>query len=541
MQTLRHYQSKAFDQCRVEVKAGNTAVLIVAPTGAGKTVLGCHLADMIVKKGNTVWVIVRLEELAGQFGEALTRNGVRYGVVMADARQTKSQVQICMAQTLVHRVFPLDPDFAVPLDPPDVIIIDEVHEGTMKETAQIRRIVSEFPDAVLFGLTATPQLLNGRGLGVSVGGLFTAIVEVSTPAELKAMGFLVPCRIVGSDETYDFSGVKITNGEYDSGEALKRVDTPDLVGKVYKNWKYHADGRPTIIFAQHRRHAHHIHEVFTGAGENFAYVDGDVPKVERRRIIREFKNGDLLGVVNIGLYIKGLDCARVSCIQQARKTNSLTIHLQTIGRGLRPMYAPGMPLDTDDDRHAAIKASEKKDCIVIDHGGNTEMHGPPDQDRKWTLEGRKRNEAANVISMKTCPICRAVVRSTIRICFSEKPNGEICGHVFIYVEAPAELPTTADGMLVEKDYNISPPLTKKQIAAQLLEEQRTFLHSCFQMQEFKGYKFKYALVKYRDKYGSWPRKKHGVKINWDLTGPYPVLKTWELDGVLIADKDGATP
>lgn len=493
---------------------GHQAIIACAMTGFGKTVFAADIIKETVKRGKKVLFLARQEELIGQCCEKLEANGVFFGVIRAGDYKhiNRAPVQVASAATLVNRLYPKDPDYQMWIPEADLIFLDECHENSIIPTT--RKILAKYPNARIVGLSATPERTDGKGLGRSVGGVFDAIVYGPSPKELIGMGLISDYVIFKAPDTYDFEGVKIVNGEFDAAQALKRVDTPDLIGKVYENWKARADGKSTIIFAQHTIHGHHLHEKFVEEGENFEYVDADTSKEERRRIVEDFKSKKLLGVINVGLYVRGFDVPHCECIVQAFKTNSLIKHLQTLGRGLRPY--------------------ENKDrCIILDHGNNAEDKekggqglGLPDDDREWSLEGRKKR-TSNPVTSITCPVCRAIVRSTTRVCYGELLDGGVCGHVFIYVAPKDPVPTTASAMLVEMDR--TGRLTPQQKAQIRIDEEKKYLSETIKKQElYKGiskYDPRSAIFAFRYKYKFWPTSKHGVEKEFKPVFD-PVKKSW---------------
>lgn len=505
---LRPDQLQLADDLRAALKAGHRAIIAQAMTGFGKTVFASHLMKESVSRGKRVLFLARQEELIGQCCEKLRANDVNYGIIQSRNYKNinRSAVQVASGATLVNRLYPKDPEMGKWVPEADLIFLDECHENATIPTT--RRILEKYPNAIVIGLSATPERTDGKGLGKKAGGVFDCIIKGPAPRDLIEMGLISDYRIFKAPDTYDFEGVKIVNGEFESAEALKRVDTPHLVGEVYTQWVKHAKGRPTIVFAQHTKHGHHIHEVFAGAGENFRYVDADTPKEERRRVVEMFKAGDLDGVVNVGLYVRGFDAPRCSCIVQAFKTNSVIKHLQTIGRGMRPF--PGKDM-----------------AIILDHGNNAEDKdkggqglGLPDEDRDWSLDGRKKRAKSNAISTQTCPTCRAVLKATTRIC----PE---CGHALHYVAPGDPIPTTASADLVELDK--STHLSKKQKDALRLTEEKKYLADTIAKQEKQKGISKYdprsAIFAFRHKFGFWPVARHGVEKEFKPVFD-PVKHTW---------------
>ncbi len=112
-------------------------------------------------------------------------------------------------------------------------------------------------------------------------------------------------------------------------------------------WLRRAENRPTFCFAVDSAHAKHLQTKFTEAGVSTGYIDAYTPTNERAEIKRQFHNGDISVVCNVGCLTTGIDWD-VRCIVLARPTKSEILFVQMIGRGLRT-------------------AEGKEDCLILDH------------------------------------------------------------------------------------------------------------------------------------------------------------------------------
>lgn len=524
MQTLRPYQSEDFQRIRIEASAlkkanRRVAILYVLACGGGKTTVISHLVMMVDKKGNHTLFLVRKEELLDQGKNRLEEHDIKAGVIKSGRMlQIDKSVYVCSTPTLVNRFKNANPEMKMWNPRGDVIIIDECHEAISPTTL---KVLEQYPEAMIIGITATPQRTDGKGLGVSVGGIFESMIVGPSPRALIQMGFLVPYRLFEPPVTFDFSGVSVTaKGEYNDGAAAAVVDKPDLIGDVHKNWSLHAADRKTIIFAQGRDHGKHILKDFLDKGVAAVYVDGDnsyTSKEKRLAVPRDFKSGKYQVVINVNVYNQGVDFPFCDCVVIARGTASLIFWIQMTGRGLRTN--PG-----------------KSDVIIIDHAGNAKFRFDlPDHEHEWSLEGRRKKNKPKIPSLHTCEKCFALFRSNIHTC----PE---CGYCWWNVAERGELPSVVDAILVEHKIE-DRPLTKKQIADDLLEEQKIYLAEMVLKQISNSYKFKFALTRFKERYGSWPKKKHDVNIEWvttDETLPGTErfkmkIVAWELNGHRYSD------
>ncbi len=518
MQVLRDYQIRADQGVRAAFRAGHRRVLLVMSTGAGKTTTFAHWLMGAVGKGSTAIVLAHRRELISQASKRLSEHFVPHGIILAGTRSDSHQpVQVASVQSLIPRLYPKDPEMAAPPPPANIIICDEAHHAS---AASFRKVFSQYPDAYILGCTATPARTDGKGLR----DLFDVMVEVISTAELIELGYLCDYVIYEGEYAAPDEDLAVIGGDFDQAEAANRIDTDTLVGEVYDNWKRRANGKPTIIFAQTRKHGKHLLDVFRAHGEMFEYIDDQTKKDERDRILTGYANGTVPGVINVGILTEGYDAPRTECVVISRMTASLILWLQMCGRGLRPWAG-------------------KSHLIILDHGGNARHRfGGPDFPHEWSLDGRKKREQPIQPSLTTCPVCRAIVRSTTRVC-------KECGHILVYVSKGPDVPDTTPGMLVEANYKIrgSERDEKKREAelakleqekkraereAKKLEKAREVERKAAEMEAQKdflvkmvdemvrwNYPFKRPLTRFRERFvsaekpkGFFPNHKHGVFI-----------------------------
>lgn len=358
---LREYQKKILENARAELRR-HRRVLLQAPTGAGKTALASFMAGESASRGLPVWFVCHRAELVAQTSYTFEKFGIDHGLIAAGRANDRSQiVNICSIDTVKNRL-------AI-VTPPKLIIFDECHHlGATGWT----RVQNAFPDAWNIGLSATPQRLDGKGLNDN----FDALVLGPRVSWLIEHGFLSPYRAYAPSEP-NMKGIKKSMGDYARAETEEVMDKPTLTGDAITHWLKYARGMRSVAFGVTVKHSQHIAEQFRASGIPAAHLDGSTPKAERSRIIRDFADGRLLVLSNVDLFGEGFDLSAIAqkevtidCVLQMRPTQSLALHLQQVGRALRP--APG------------------KTAIILDHAGNIHRHGLPDEDREWSLEGRKK-------------------------------------------------------------------------------------------------------------------------------------------------------
>ena len=410
---LRPYQQQAIEGVRDAFRAGHRAPLLVAPTGAGKTVMFGFVAGQTASRGKRVLIVAHRRELIRQASRKLTETGVDHGIIAPGHTPSRELVQVGSVQTLGRR---LDRVAA-----PDLIVIDEAHHAVAGQWADV---VAAFPAARILGVTATPERLDGRGLGVEAGGCFDALVMGPAVLDLIEGGFLSPTRVFAPAEAPDLSGIRTVAGDYATGALSAAMERPKVVGDAVAHYAKHADGQPAILFSPSVAHAETMAAAFRAAGYRAAAASGSTPAAERDAAIAGLATGAVQVLCSCDLISEGLDVPAVGCVILMRPTKSLGLYLQQVGRGLRP--APG-----------------KSHLIVLDHAGNSLTHGMIEQPREWSLAGRKRK--AGAAEAKQCPSCYAV-HAPAREC-------PACGHSYAEAReasgAGREGPEQVEGELAE--------------------------------------------------------------------------------------------
>lgn len=390
---LRDYQKDAMARVRAEMATGARRIALVAPTGAGKTVLAAHLIQGAAAARAKVLFLAHRKELIDQAAAKLRALGLRHGVIMAGHLETDAAIQVASVQTLVRRQVP-DAEF---------VIVDECHHAT---ASSYSTILGEVPRATVLGLTATPWRTDGS----SLADLFESSVLVATPAELVARRFLVP--VVGfTYDRPDLSGVKVVAGDYDDAAAGEVMRARVLLDRVVERWREQAGGLPTVVFACTIAHSKELVQSFRAAGVVAEHLDGTTPKPEREAILARLRSGETQVVGNVGVLTEGWDEPRVGCVVLARPTKSVGLYLQMVGRGRRP--APG-----------------KEVLRLHDHTGCVLEHGEADDERSWGLakaraQGRKKSASAGLVTCGACCATHAVSWGSCPVCDAKGVSREI--------------------------------------------------------------------------------------------------------------------
>lgn len=381
-------RSKVID----EIRRGVRRVLIQCATGSGKTVMAADYAKGAQTKGKRLYFIVERFELVAQTAKIFTAMGIDFGIVAAGYTPRQCNILICMIGYMSSRVH-LYPD-------PDTVIVDEAHHAV---AATYKRLLASYTNAILLGLTATPERLDGKGLGEQ----FDALVCGPPVGWLIENDFLSRYRAYSPAQVADFSKIRFQGGDFRKDELQAAMDRPTITGDAIGHYKRLAPGKKMIVFCSGVEHSKHVAQAYLEAGIAAEHVDGVTHKDDRLNSMNRFRSGETLVLTNVDLFAEGVDVPDVTVVQMLRATKSLGRLLQMMGRVLR--YAPG------------------KTAIILDHVGNIHrLDGLPDTERKWTLEGKKRKpKGPNEVDLhaRQCPKCDAWCDLTDAYC----PN---CGFVF---------------------------------------------------------------------------------------------------------------
>jgi hypothetical protein len=428
LRPLRDYQQKAKETIISELdENASLRAVAVAATGAGKTVIFCHLIHEMIAGGKKVAVLVFDKTLIDQTVKRLRENGITHiGVIQGahPGRDDSAPVQVISVQTLASRCGEKS-KYRVRQKPwqADVYIVDEAH----KNSEYLFKLMKEMPDKAFLGFSATPST---KGLGKH----YTKLISIATTKELIDAGWLSDfiCYAPAQSKIETaISGVAIKAGEYVQDQLGDAVNTPEIVGDILTHWKKYADGLQTLVFCVNRKHARHVSEVFYEASIAVSYIDGETPDDERRTILKKFENKETQVIVNVGVLTTGFD-AYVECLVDAKPTRSKILFCQTWGRALRP--------------------KDGKKAIFLDHAGNALRLGLPTHITFDNLDTGERNQSKRRVESKNteplpvlCPECSAVIPRVHEAC----PQ---CGYKKPTLSKVKQLP----GMLIEWGSNSGP-------------------------------------------------------------------------------------
>ncbi len=404
---LRPYQEQAIADLKQGALAGHIRQMLSMPTGSGKTVTGAEICRRAHAKGKrTLWIVDRIE-LVAQAVATLHRFGLQVGVLQAANTdiQPTDDVVVGSIQTIAARHAPIA----------DLIVIDEAHILHKGHKA----LMDTWNAVTVIGLSATP-------LQQGLGKYFSHLVRGPSIAALIADGALVPARAFCPSHAameQILASVRTRRGDFIEGELSKAINCKELVGDIVATWQDKAAERLTLVFAVDIAHSKAITDDFIAAGVRSAHIDAYTPGEQRRAIIDRFRAGDIRVLSSVNVLGIGFDAPEASCGILARPTLSETLHMQQLGRLIRP-------------------ADGKTDALLLDHAGNTLRFGlpvdfeVPDLDSGEHRSTRQKRKLAKMVACSECG-------------FALEPDQRICPDCGVDRPVRQSKVTYVDGRLVE--------------------------------------------------------------------------------------------
>lgn len=397
MITLRPYQQAAIDKTYAYWAEGKGEhPIIVAPTGAGKSLILGQIVKDVVEAGDRILMLTHVKELIEQNAQELhaLMPGADIGIYSAGLNQKNLHRQVTFAgiQSIWKRAFDIVPA-------PAVVIIDEAHMLPKNDETRYGSFIKDITQAnskvKILGLTATPYRLDSGLLYKGKDAIFDGVSYDIPVLDLVRDGWLAPVIARGGEKEIDLSNVHKRGGEYIESELAAAASDPELVRSVVDEICTLGEWRKSwLIFASGVDHANMLLEGFKTKGIACDIVTGETPSADRKRIVEDFKAGRLRCLVNVNVLTTGFNAPGTDLIALVRATMSTALYVQMVGRGTRV-------------------AAGKENCLVLDYGNNVLEHGPFDAVNPRNAGGGTGDGEAPA---KKCPECNELVPTATRFC-----------------------------------------------------------------------------------------------------------------------------
>lgn len=406
--SLWPHQERAVAEVERAWSEGVQSLIVQVPTGGGKSRIIRQITDNHAASKKVIYLTVHASALVEQLSEEITAAGIRHGIIKSGFPMLRYRVQVCSIQTLKNRLHLL-PE-------PAIIIQDECHHSRANSH---QAVYNYWPRALRLGFTATPRRTDGK----SLADLFDKIIPGPQTRELIDGGYLADFDYYAPGNL-DLSDVHHRGGEYITSELESKVNRRTIIGDAIEHYRKYADHKPAIVCCVSIQHAIDVAEQYRDAGYKAMAVHSKMDQDAIKAAKDGLKSGTLELLVQVDLLGEGVDIKGAVCLQMLRPTESLIVFLQQVGRVLRK--------------------SGDKQAIILDHVGNWERHGLPDDPREWTLEPAKETETG-LSKYKRCPECLHPVAKTARTC-------KHCGYEFGGTQndtSEDRTPQQKDGELVD--------------------------------------------------------------------------------------------
>lgn len=425
---LRDYQVHARDALWSyfhDHKKGNPLVLM--PTGTGKSLVIADFCRQALFEypATRILMLTHVETLIEQNAEKLRAiwPTCPLGIYSAglDQRNTHQQIIYGSIQSLYKMG-----DF---IAPPHLIIVDEAHligpnDETMYQTF-FDVIRKRHPEVKIVGFTATDwRMGSGR---LTHGNIFTDIaVNMTTPAAWDWFidnGYLATLNAKKTTLRLSEEGIGHAHGEFILGQQQKALNKEQITEAAIHEMNEKAfDRNCWLIFATGTAHCDNVAGMLNEFGIDAVSIHSKTKNAADR--LKEFKNGEYRAAVSMNKLTTGVDIPQVDHLGILRFTDSSGNWVQMLGRGTRPLYAPGFDLSIAQERLAAMQASAKPNgCLVTDFAHNTERLGPINN--PLVREPKKGRKSTGQLVVRVCPECKDYVHASKQFC--------TCGYEFTMV------------------------------------------------------------------------------------------------------------
>ena len=335
------YQQEILDKLEAErTVRGYNRNLVVAATGTGKTVISALDYKRFCRQhpGQPCRLL-----FVAHREEILKQSMYTFRAVLKDANFGNLFVGSHKADSIDHLFISIQTfnsqDFTTKTDADfyDYIVVDEFHHAA---APTYQKLLVYYQPQILLGLTATPERMDGKNILDYFGGRIAAEIRLPEAIDRK---LLCPFQYFGVTDTVDLSSLKWRTGGYDKNELSNLYTFSGLVAErradlvVNSILKYVTDINEVkgLGFCVSIEHARFMADYFNAHGVPSMALTGDSPDEERNAAKQRLVSGEIRFIFVVDIYNEGVDLPEVNTVLFLRPTESLTVFLQQLGRGLR--------------------------------------------------------------------------------------------------------------------------------------------------------------------------------------------------------------
>ena len=414
--TPRDYQDDAVEQLfnlwDEDLPGTPCSDLCVAPVGCGKTIMIAMTAHRAIRErgARRVLILTHVQELVGQNYETLRRYwpAAPAGIFAAGLnRKDRATITVASVQSIARII--------ETWAPVDMVIVDEVHlqpadGGQYNHVKAI--LLQKNPALKWIGFTGTPYRLSSGSILEPYGDnkpQFTRLAFEISVSEMYIRRNLTPLVTKAPKAKVDTTGIGTKGGEFIEGELDKAFNTDEKnasivseiidAGAARKKW---------LVFGVTIDHCTRLRNLLVDSGVTAEVVSSKTPSGERKSIIARYQRGEIKCLVNVGTLTTGFDAPEIDLVALVRATKSPGLFVQMLGRGVR-------------------LSAEKPDCLVLDFGGSTLIHGLFDRIRG--VRKKKKGEPEPEVAAKECKACGTINDRAAKSC-------SCCGTAFVSSATP---------------------------------------------------------------------------------------------------------
>lgn len=320
---LRPYQQAAKEAVFDKWSSGTKRLLLVLPTGCGKTIVFASVTEECVRHGERVLILAHRGELLEQASDKIKKStGLGCAVEKADQTCKGSwyRVVVGSVQTLMRdkRLAGFAPDYF------GTIVVDEAHHCI---SDSYQKVLQHFKDAKVLGVTATPDRGDMRDLGAYFENI---AYEYTLPKAIRE-GYLCPIKALTIPLKIDISDIGIQAGDFKSSELGTALDP--YLEQIACEMEKHCIGRKTVVFLPLVKTSQKFRDILNGHGFRAAEVNGSSD--DRAQVLKDFNEDKYNVLCNSMLLTEGWDCPSVDCVIVLRPTKVRSLYCQMVGRGTR--------------------------------------------------------------------------------------------------------------------------------------------------------------------------------------------------------------
>jgi len=451
LKQLRSYQKNAIKALWDYLFTTPGNPLIDAPVGAGKSLI---LSEFIRQVHETyprtrILVLAHVKELLQQNAEELLEQypDADFGFYCAGLGSKKLYNDITFAS--IQSIHDKLGNFN---RAPEIIIVDEAHTIPHKSQTRYRNFFNQVenlnPNCKIIGFTGTPFRADTGYLDKGDSALFDAICyDIPIPYMID-QGYWAKPVTPKVDTKMDTSSVDTRAGDFVESQLQDAINTDDINKNCVSEMIQLAQNRQKwLIFTAGIEHCMAVIAELRNQGMSAEMITGDTPKDERNATIDRFKRGEFTALVNVAVLTTGFNVPDIDMLAFMRPTQSPVLYIQCMGRGVRPVYAVGYDLSTQQGRLDAIANSNKPDCMVLDFGGVIDRLGPIDQLQVKRQYTEKEKEDKQLPPTKVCPQCSAICQAAQRFCYE-------CSYQFEFEAVEIQATAAKSAPVLSTDYEL---------------------------------------------------------------------------------------